>query len=162
MGHSCDCRMATPSLTWCSVFLLEVGFISSLSLLTGILYKVPPYESLESRTSQVSGAFWGGGSPQPLISWGCLFTFFCWASGLQCFSLTQYQIRFSSSLHSPHTQSTFPPKSFPLSPIVREIAFFSPKWVLTLALQLVEIFEFCGLYLGYSVCLFVCLFVCLG
>ena len=58
MGQRCDCGMATPSLTWCPVFLLEVGSISSLSLLSGISSKVPPFESWESLTSQVSGAFW--------------------------------------------------------------------------------------------------------
>jgi hypothetical protein len=36
-----------------------VGSISSLSLLLGISSKVPPCESWESFTSQISGAFWG-------------------------------------------------------------------------------------------------------
>jgi hypothetical protein len=31
MGQRCDCGMATPSLTWCPIFLLEVDSISSLS-----------------------------------------------------------------------------------------------------------------------------------
>ena len=35
-----------------------MGSISSLSLLLGFSSKVPPFESLESFTSQVSGAFW--------------------------------------------------------------------------------------------------------
>jgi hypothetical protein len=63
MGQSCDCGMATPSLTWRPVFLLEVGSINSLSLPSGISSKVPPYESWKSLTSQVSGAFWGGSPP---------------------------------------------------------------------------------------------------
>ena len=45
MGQRCDCGMATLSLTCCLVFLLEVGCIRSLSLLLGILAKVPPFES---------------------------------------------------------------------------------------------------------------------
>ena len=36
-----------------------MGSLSSLSLLSGISSKVPPFESWESLTSQVSGAFWG-------------------------------------------------------------------------------------------------------
>ena len=71
MGQRCDCGMATPSLTWCPVFLLEVGSISFFSLLSGNSPKVPPYESGESFTFQVSGAFWG--IPQLPISWGWLF-----------------------------------------------------------------------------------------
>jgi hypothetical protein len=42
--------MATPSLTWWPVFLLEVGSLSSFSLLNGISSKV--------LTSQVCSAFW--------------------------------------------------------------------------------------------------------
>jgi hypothetical protein len=45
------------SLIWCPVFLLEVGSLTSLSLLLGISSKVPPFESWETLTSQVSGAF---------------------------------------------------------------------------------------------------------
>jgi hypothetical protein len=62
MGQRCDCAMATPSLIWCPVFLLEVGSISSLSPLLGISSKVPPFESWDTLTSQVSGAFCGGWS----------------------------------------------------------------------------------------------------
>jgi hypothetical protein len=36
MGQRFDCEMATPSLTWCLVFLLELGSVNSLSLLSGI------------------------------------------------------------------------------------------------------------------------------
>jgi hypothetical protein len=43
--------MATPSLTWCPVFLLEVASISSLSLLV-VTSIVPPFESWESLTCQ--------------------------------------------------------------------------------------------------------------
>jgi hypothetical protein len=87
--------METPLLTLCPVFLLEVGSISSLSLLSGISSKVPPYESWESLTSQVSGAFWE--TPNLLFPEVACFHCFCWSSGLQSFSLTQYQIMFSST-----------------------------------------------------------------
>ena len=60
MGQRYHCGMATSSLTWCPVFLLEVGFISLLSLLLGTASKVPPFGSWESLTSQISGAFWRG------------------------------------------------------------------------------------------------------
>ena len=42
----------------CPVFQLEVGSTSSISPLSGNSSNVPPYESWESLTSQVSGAFW--------------------------------------------------------------------------------------------------------
>jgi hypothetical protein len=58
MGQRSDCGMATPSLTWCPVFLLEVVSITSLSLLSDISSKVPHFDSWESLTSQVLGAFW--------------------------------------------------------------------------------------------------------
>jgi hypothetical protein len=62
MGQRCDCGLETPFLTWCPVFLLEVGSPpaeSSLFLLSGVSWKVPPFEFWESFTSQVSGTFWG-------------------------------------------------------------------------------------------------------
>jgi hypothetical protein len=44
------------------------------------------------------------------------FLSFCWPSGLQSFSVTQYQIRFlSHSLSSPPPLSHPPPRSHPLS-----------------------------------------------
>jgi hypothetical protein len=96
MSQRCGWRMATPSLNWCPVFLLEVGPISSLSPMSGISSKVPHFESWESLTSQVSSAFWR--VPQPPIPWGCLSLFFCWPSGLQSFfPPKQYQIRFPSN-----------------------------------------------------------------
>jgi hypothetical protein len=113
----CDYGMATPSLTWCPVFLLEVGSISSLSLLWGISFKVPPYESWESLTSQVSGPFWRVSPPSYLLRLPVSIP----SAGPWGFSL----------FPSPNTKSgspvyflpTFPPKSFPPSPLV--IAFFS-------------------------------------
>ena len=58
MGQRCDYGISTLFLTWCPIFLLEVGSISSLSLLFGTLSKFPPFDSWESLNSQVSGAFW--------------------------------------------------------------------------------------------------------
>jgi hypothetical protein len=89
MGQRCDCGMATPSLTWCPAFLLEVGSISFLSVLSGISSKVPPFESWESLTSQVFGFFWGVFS-QPPISWVLLFPFFL--LGLRASVLFPYPI----------------------------------------------------------------------
>ena len=77
MGQSCDCGMGPLSLIWCPVFLLKVDSVSSLFRLSGILSKVPPFESWESLTSLVSGAFWR--IPQPPMSWGCPFPFFLMA-----------------------------------------------------------------------------------
>lgn len=58
--------MPSHSLIWCPVFLLVVGSISCLSLLSGI-------SSKESFTSQVSGIFWRV---------ACFNSSF-WSSGLQ-------------------------------------------------------------------------------
>jgi hypothetical protein len=59
MGQSCNCGMTILSLIWCPIFLLEVGSASfPLLLLSGISFKVPPFESWESLTFQVSSAFW--------------------------------------------------------------------------------------------------------
>jgi hypothetical protein len=88
VGQSFDSGMANPSLTWGSVFLLEVGSINSLSLLSDIL----------SNFSHLPG-LWCilHGPPNLLPSEIACFPSFCWSSGLQSFSLTQYQIRFSYS-----------------------------------------------------------------
>ena len=50
MGQRCDCRMATTSLTWCPVYLLEVSYVSSLFPLSGHFMYGPLL------TSPVSGA----------------------------------------------------------------------------------------------------------
>jgi hypothetical protein len=161
MGQSCYCGMATPFLTWCPVFLLEVGSISSHSLLSGISSKVAPFESWESHTSQVSGAFWRASPTSCLPRLPVSFL----SAGPQGFS----------PFHSPNTRwgSSLPPTSLPMDfpfqipPSIPtcDCILLTPKWdwgILTLALQLFFIFfEFCGYYLEYSVlCLFVfCLFV---
>ena len=87
------------------------------------------------------------------------FHSFCWTSGLHSFSLTQYQIRFPSppNTHFPPPLSTFLPRSLPSSALV--IAFFSPPSGTEASsfrhLSLLT-FEFCGLYLGYSVLYYYC------
>jgi hypothetical protein len=45
MDQSCDCGMAPLSLICYPVSLMEVVSISSLSLLSGISSKVPPFDS---------------------------------------------------------------------------------------------------------------------
>jgi hypothetical protein len=112
--------MATPSLTWCLVFLLEMGSIRSLSLLLGISSEVPLFESWESITSQVSGA--SCRVPQPHNFQGCLFPFFLLV--LRASVLFPHPISDQVALF-PRTPppSTFPPSSLPPSPLV--IVFFS-------------------------------------
>jgi hypothetical protein len=48
-----------------------------------------------------------GSPPAPSTSPSWLFPFFLWPSGLQSFSLTQYQIMFPSPSHSPLTSPLF-------------------------------------------------------
>ena len=128
MGQKCDCGMTTPSLTWCPVFLLEVGSISSLSLLSFHLRSLPmsPGSLPPPRSLMHSGE----SPPPPPISWGCLFVFF--SAGSQGFS------PFPSS----NTRSGFPLPPYPRplpnpSPVV--IVFCSLPSV-TWALKLVDLF----------------------
>ena len=80
-----------------------------------------------------------------------VYILFCWPSGLQSFSFTQYQIRF------PSTPLPLPPQPFHFPsqvPHTCDCFLLSPKWdsgFLTWALQLVGPLEFCGLYLVYSI-----------
>jgi hypothetical protein len=160
MSQRCDCGMAIPSLIWHAFFLLEVASISSFSLLLDISSNVSPYESWVPLTSQVSSAFFG---PPPNLLFpevACLHSFFC-PSGLQSFSLTQYQIRFPSPLPTPPNPIHFPFQVPPSLP-TWDCFLLHPKWdwgILTWAFHIVGLTEFCGLYLGYSDCLFVCSFV---
>jgi hypothetical protein len=110
MGQSCDCGMATPSLTWCPVFLLEVSSISSLSLLSGISSKVPPLESWESLIFQVSSTFWGV-PPTYILKLPVSIL----SAGPQGFShFPSPNTRSGSPLPSTSpSPSTFPPRSFP-------------------------------------------------
>jgi hypothetical protein len=93
---------------------------SGLSLLLGILFKIPPFESRESLTSQVSGAFWRvhptSYFPRLLV---CILS-----AGPQRFSpFPSPNTRSGSLLLPTPTPSTFPPRSLPPSPFV--FAFFS-------------------------------------
>jgi hypothetical protein len=87
MGQSCDCSMATPSLTWCPISLLEVGSIISLYIQGPSLWVL--------RVSHLLGLWCILEDSHNLLppEVAC-FHSFCWPSGLQSFSLTQYQIRF--------------------------------------------------------------------
>ena len=115
--HPCsDCGMATHSLTWHPVFLLEVVSISSLSLLSDISSKVPPFKSQESLTSQVSGVFWR--VPPPILL-PLEFSFFLVA--LRASVIFPYLI--PNWVLLLHLLTTCPPRSLPASPFV--IVFFS-------------------------------------
>ena len=106
-----------PSL---DVFLLEVGSISSLSLLSRISSKVPPFESWNSFTSQVSGVFWG----VPPTSYFLRLPFYILSSGHQVFS----------TFPSPNTRagSSLYPLPFALCPL-SFLAFSLPPnlWLLS-------------------------------
>jgi hypothetical protein len=140
--------MATPFLTWCSVFLLEVGSIHSLSLLLGISSKVPPFESWQSPPWTL---VLSGGCPYLLPPEVACFLSFCWPSELQYISPT-------------HNLITFPSFPIPFSPKYHSCDCFllAPKWdwgFPTWIIQIVELFEFCGQYLGYSVLfIYLCIF----
>ena len=159
MGQRCDCGMATLSLTSCPpIFLLEMGckfpspycrafHLKSFPLSPGSLSPPRFLVHLE-------------GSPQPPISWGCLFTSFL--LGPQGFSPFPSPNTRSFLPHhpspTPSIQYTFPPSTLSFPPSLLVIAFFSLQWdwgILSWALQLVEM---SSVYLGYSV-LFCFLFV---
>jgi hypothetical protein len=137
-----------PFLTLCPVFLLEVGSIRSLSLLLGISSKVPPFESWESLTSQVIGAFWMV-SPTSYLP---RFPVSILSAGPQGFSPFPSPNSRSGSSLLPAPQ----PLSPPVPPLLPSCDSFllPPKWdwgVLSWIFQLVSLFEFCVLYLVYSV-----------
>jgi hypothetical protein len=101
-----------PSLIWCLVFLLEIGFIHYLFLLWSISSK----DSLWVLRVSHLPVLWCILEPHPhpnlLFSEVACFQSFCWSSGLQTFSLTQYQIRFppppsllTSPIYSPSQAS---------------------------------------------------------
>ena len=140
MGQSCDCGMATPSLTWCPIFLREKGSISSLSLLSGISSKVPPF---------ISGAFWR----VPLTSYFLRLPVSILSVGPQCFSPYTSLNTWSGSPFPPTPPHLLSLPGPSLSPHLWLLSSLS-QWDwgnLTCALQLVDLFGFCGLYLGYSV-----------
>jgi hypothetical protein len=138
-----------PSFDGCPVFLLEMDSISSLSLLSGSSSKVLPLGS-ESLTSQVSGAIWRvlPTSYFPRLPVSTL------SAGPQGFSpFPSPSIRSGFPLPSTPSLTHFPFQDPPSLP-TWDCFLLPPKWdwgVLTWALQLVEIFDFCLLYLGYSI-----------
>jgi hypothetical protein len=75
MDQRCNCAMANPSHSWYPVFMLEVGSISSLFLLSSISSKVSSLWVL--RVSHLPG-LWCilGSNPQSPVSRGYLFPFF--------------------------------------------------------------------------------------
>jgi hypothetical protein len=98
--------------TWCTVFLLEVVSTSSLSPLLDISSKVPPSESWESLTSQVSDTLvHSGGSPHLLSPEVVYFYSFCWPLGLHSWS-SQYLVMFPLPFTVP--SPTKIPPSLPL------------------------------------------------
>jgi hypothetical protein len=105
------------------------------------------------RVSRPPGLWWYILEGPPTLSHevACFYSF-CWPSGLQPFSLTQYQIRFPSP-SMPPALSTFPPRSLPpIAPVIASFFLPSEDWgILTWALQLIELFEFCGLHLVCSI-----------
>jgi hypothetical protein len=123
-----------PIPHWCPVFLLEVGSISSLSLLSGISSKVLPFESWESLTSQVSGTF----ERFPPTSYLLRLPVSILSVGPQSFS----------SFPSPNTRSGPPPLPTPFPQVPSSIPFVTAFFSLsngtepssTRALQLVHLF----------------------
>ena len=104
--------MPTPPL-----FLLEVGSLSSLSLLSSISSTVPHFESRESFTSQISGAYWR--APPTSYLWRLPVSIL--SAGPQVFSpFLSPNIR--SGSNAPFSPVYFPSQVSP-SPLV--IAFLS-------------------------------------
>jgi len=141
-----------PITNLCPVFLLEVGSLSSLSLLSGIWSKVPPFEFWESLNSQVSGAFWG---EDPQTSYILRLPVSILSAGPQGFNPFPSCITRSGSplLPTPSHQVHFP-SQVPHLLSTCDCFLLSPKWdwdILTWVLPLVDFSEFCVLYLGYSV-----------
>jgi hypothetical protein len=147
MGQRCDCGMPTPFLTWCPVYLLEVSSISSLSLLWGISFKVSPFQSF---TSQVSVAFL---RVLP-ISYLPRLPVSILSAGPQGFSpFPSSNTRSGSTLLPTYPPPVHFPSQVPPFLPTCDCFLLSPKWdwdILTWAFQLVDLFEFWGLCLGYS------------
>ena len=103
MGKSFDCGMAIPSLTWWSVFQVEVGSICSLSQLLDISFDVLRFSHLLGLWCILDGL------PNLLLLEVAFFLFFLLASGLQSFS-SPYTRSSSCTLTSP---APFHPRSLP-------------------------------------------------
>ena len=140
MGQRCDCGMATHL----SLFLLEVGSISSLSLLYKSDFIQGPCLWV-LRVSCFVGLFW----KVPPTSYLLRFPVSILSVGPQGFSPFPSPNTRSGSL-LPATPALPCPLSLP-GPFLTPHLWLLPSPSLTWALQLVEPFEFCGLYLVYSV-----------
>jgi hypothetical protein len=106
----------------------------------------------------------GGRVPQPPISWGCLFTFFLLdlRASVPFPHPVPDQAPLKPSLYPPTQDPVHFPSQVHLSLLTCGCFLLSPKWdwdVLTWALQLVDPFELCGLYLVYSVWFCCCCFI---
>jgi hypothetical protein len=148
VGQAFECGMSAPSLYLLSCPSTGDGLYKFPLPTVENSSKVHPFESWEPLIAQVFGTLWGFHSH--LTSWVCLFPFFQLALRASvlfspskiwsCFPLTlpiPFRIQVSHSL--PHSCDCF---------------LLSPKWDWsshTWTLQLVKLFEICGLCPGYSV-----------
>jgi hypothetical protein len=110
--------MATPYLTWCPLFLVEVGSVSSLSLLSGISSKIPLCEFWDSLTSQVSGVLW----MVPTTSYFLRLPVYILSAGPQGFSRFPSPSTRSGTPHS-HSHSLPSPSLLP----TYDCCLLSPK-----------------------------------
>jgi hypothetical protein len=119
MGQSCSCGMTAPSFTWCSVFLMEVGSISSFSLLWAFHLR-----SLLLNPASLSylPGLWCilEGYSQTPNSWGCLFPLSLLA--LRASVLFPHPVTDHVPFSAPHSPAHFPSQVPPSLPLV--IAFF--------------------------------------
>ena len=90
-----------------------------LSTVAFHLRSLPPFESWESLTSQFSGEFWRV-PPTSYLQWLHASVLSAGPQGFSSFSLPN---TISCSPLAPHSQSTFLPRSLPLSPIVMTYFF---------------------------------------
>jgi hypothetical protein len=105
-----------------------------------------------------------GESPQSSTSWSCQFPFFLLAFRISVLfpHPIPNQVPLFLPSHNPFLLSLLGPSLplhlwLPSSPSQVRLSW----GILTWTLQLVDLFEFCGLYLEYSVWVFFFLFVCL-
>ena len=138
-----DCGIATPSLTWCPVFLLEMSSKSSFYLL--LTFHLRHFPSLwVLKVSHLPG-LWCilEGLLNLLFAKLACFSSFFWASWIQSFFLNQYQTRLSLPPDSP-LLSIFHPRSLPTSFPTCDCFLLPAKWnwaILTWTLHLLDLFE---------------------
>ena len=147
MDQRFDCGIATPFLTQCPVlhWRWALQFPSPHCMAFHLeSFPLSP-ESLSPPRSLVHFR----GSSQPPTSQGCLFPVLQLA--LRASVIFPYPIPDHVPLSRP-SPVPFPFQAPPYLPLV--VVLFSLQGVLTWALKLVDLSEFCGLYLGYSVFFF--------